>query len=58
MIHAQAGRMEEAKRMAAELLAVRPDFTVPHGWPRSSATTSTRWRSTPNSFRAAGIPEG
>ena len=59
MIHAQAGRMDEAKSTAAELLAARPDFTVAVvARRRSSATISTSWRSTLDSLRAAGVPEG
>jgi adenylate cyclase len=58
MIHAQAGRMEEARRTAVELLAARPGFSV-------AAWLATQFRNDldqqaidADSLRAAGVPEG
>ena len=58
MVHAQAGRMEEAKRTAAELLAARPDFTVASWLATQFRNDLDQMAADANSFRAAGMPEG
>jgi len=57
LIHAQAGRMDEARSMAAELLAARPDFTIASWLATQFRSDLAQQAIDVDSFRAAGIPE-
>ena len=58
MIHAQAGRMDEARSTAKELLAARPDFTVASWLATQFRNDLEQLTIDADSLRAAGIPEG
>jgi adenylate cyclase len=58
LIHAQAGRMDEARSMAAELLAARPDFTIASWLATQFRNDLDQQAIDVDSFRAAGVPEG
>jgi adenylate cyclase len=57
MIQEQAGRLEDARQTAAQLLAARPSFTVT-SWRRTQFRTDTEQAAADMaSLRAAGVPE-
>src|SRR5205823_10641449 len=57
MIQEQAGRLEEARQTAAQLLSARPNFTVA-SWRRTQFRADTAQMATDlASLRAAGVPE-
>jgi adenylate cyclase len=57
MIHAQAGRMDEARSAAAELLAARPGFTVTSWLGTQFRNDLDQQALDADALRAAGIPE-
>lgn len=57
LVHAQAGRMEEARSAAAELTAVRPGFTI-QAWLATQFRSDTEQLARDvEALRAAGLPE-
>ena len=58
MIHAQAGRMEEARGMAEELMAARPSFTIASWLDTQFRNDVEQLKIDADSLRAAGVPEG
>ena len=57
MIQEQAGRLEEARQTAAQLLSSRPNFTVA-SWRRTQFRADTAQMAADlASLRAAGVPE-
>jgi tetratricopeptide (TPR) repeat protein len=57
MIQEQAGRLEDARQTAAQLLAARPTFTVT-SWLRTQFRVDTKQMAADmTSLRAAGVPE-
>jgi adenylate cyclase len=58
MIHAQAGRTDEAKNSAKELLVARPDFTVASWLATQFRNDLEQLKTDADSLRAAGVPEG
>ena len=57
MIQEQAGRIEEARETAAQLVAARPTFTVT-SWLRTQFRVDTEQMAADlASLRAAGVPE-
>ena len=57
MIEEQAGRIEEARETAAQLIAARPNYTV-SSWARTQfRSDSERLAADLASLRAAGVPE-
>ena len=58
LVHAQAGRMDEARSAVAELVAVRPSFSV-QTWLATQLRSDTEQLARDvESLRAAGLPEG
>jgi tetratricopeptide (TPR) repeat protein len=58
LIHQQASRTDEAKRRAADLLAVRRDFTIA-GWARTQFRADAQGLEADlEALRAAGLPQG
>jgi adenylate cyclase len=58
ILQEQAGRLEEARRAGADLIAARPDFTVA-SWAKTQIRSDTEQLAADiASLRAAGVPEG
>jgi adenylate cyclase len=58
MVHAQAGRMEEARGMVKELMAARPSFTIASWLDTQFRNDVEQLKIDADSLRAAGVPEG
>jgi hypothetical protein len=57
MIQEQSGQLEEAREMAAQLAAARPNFTIT-SWLRTQFRSDTEQMAADlASLRAAGVPE-
>jgi adenylate cyclase len=58
LVHAQAGRMDEARSAATELIAARPGFTI-QAWLATQFRSDTEQLARDaEALRAAGLPEG
>ena len=58
LVHAQAGRLDEARNAAAELIAARPGFTIQAWLATQLRSDAEQLARDAESLRSAGLPEG